>query len=140
MVLPQSIPWDAPEYHDRAFTLGNAKKADVYSFGLLCLWIIFHNDHLSSDLYSDMPIISAFCGSNSNIQSHLEALKQSGQLLDSVLHLISTKSNLTIDTQAILHEVFKRSLVRNPLQRETGMDFFKQLLSVHDEYECVTSA
>ncbi|CAG9952042.1 unnamed protein product [Clonostachys rosea f. rosea IK726] len=41
--LPISKPWNAPE-HDRAareWTFEGAKLADVYSFGLLCLWVLF---------------------------------------------------------------------------------------------------
>lgn len=83
--------------------------------------------------------MSAFCGNNSTMQSHLEALKHSGQLLESVLHLISAKYNQNIDTQEVLDEVFKKSLALNPLQREINMDFFNQLLSVYDEQRCVTT-
>jgi len=43
--LPKTSPWEAPEWHDRGFTISAAKKADFYSFGLLCVWILF-NDQL----------------------------------------------------------------------------------------------
>ena len=33
--LPKSRPWNAPEYHFGEFNVQEAKKADVYSFGLL---------------------------------------------------------------------------------------------------------
>jgi serine/threonine protein kinase len=38
--LPRSVPWAAPEWHHRWFTAMDAKKMDVYSFGLVCLWLI----------------------------------------------------------------------------------------------------
>ena len=41
ITLAQSIPWDAPEYQRRRFTLAEAKKLDVFSFGALCFWVIF---------------------------------------------------------------------------------------------------
>jgi serine/threonine protein kinase len=39
--FPESFPWNAPEWHRREFTVSKAKKMDVYSFGALCLWILF---------------------------------------------------------------------------------------------------
>jgi serine/threonine protein kinase len=37
ITLRRTIPWDAPEWHDRWFTLEDAKRTDVYSFGLVCM-------------------------------------------------------------------------------------------------------
>ena len=39
--LPVSEPWDAPEYSDHHFRPRAAKKMDVYSFALLCTWLLF---------------------------------------------------------------------------------------------------
>ncbi|RFU74987.1 serine threonine kinase [Trichoderma arundinaceum] len=44
--LPYSVPWNAPETvsdRDRLFTVHDAKLTDVYSFGMLCIWMIFPN-------------------------------------------------------------------------------------------------
>ncbi|KAF8539361.1 kinase-like domain-containing protein, partial [Trichophaea hybrida] len=38
--LPKSRPWNAPEHHVREFTAPDAKLTDVYSFGMLCLWVV----------------------------------------------------------------------------------------------------
>ncbi|KAF8544152.1 kinase-like domain-containing protein, partial [Trichophaea hybrida] len=38
--LPKSKPWNAPEHHFGEFTTHNAKLTDVYSFGMLCLWVV----------------------------------------------------------------------------------------------------
>lgn len=38
--LPNSWPWTAPEYHRRGFTLSDAKKTDLYSLGLVCIWLL----------------------------------------------------------------------------------------------------
>jgi len=38
--------WEAPEWHERGFTIKNAKKTDVYSYGKLCGCILF-GDQLS---------------------------------------------------------------------------------------------
>ena len=39
--MPHIEPWNAPEYHDRYFRPEEAKQMDVYSFGLLCFWLVF---------------------------------------------------------------------------------------------------
>jgi serine/threonine protein kinase len=40
--LPRSIPWSAPEFHHLAFTFQQAKKTDIYSFGLVSMWLLFN--------------------------------------------------------------------------------------------------
>lgn len=39
--LTYSGIWSAPEYHDRAFELSAGKKADIYSFGLTAVYLLF---------------------------------------------------------------------------------------------------
>ena len=39
--MPDIRPWNAPEHHDRSFRPEKAKQMDVYSFGLLCFWLLF---------------------------------------------------------------------------------------------------
>jgi serine/threonine protein kinase len=41
--LPKSVPWNAPEHHGRDFTFQRALKCDTYSFGLVCLRILFED-------------------------------------------------------------------------------------------------
>ena len=41
--LPKSRPWNAPEHHFGEFNAQEAKKTDVYSFCMLCLWLLFGN-------------------------------------------------------------------------------------------------
>jgi len=43
--LPISRPWNAPEVTgwSSILEIGAAREADMYSFGLLCLWILFHD-------------------------------------------------------------------------------------------------
>ncbi|KAI1090753.1 hypothetical protein F5B19DRAFT_300026 [Rostrohypoxylon terebratum] len=39
--LPISAPYQAPEFHHRGFKIKNAKKMDIYSFGMVCFWLLF---------------------------------------------------------------------------------------------------
>ena len=51
VTLPQSRPWNAPEHFlSGEFTISQAKFMDIYSFGLLCLWTLFH-EQLSDAYY-----------------------------------------------------------------------------------------
>jgi serine/threonine protein kinase len=54
--LPFSEPWCAPEHHHREITIAQAKKMDVYSFGMFCLWVLFYNspEHPNRDFFMDL--------------------------------------------------------------------------------------
>ncbi|KAH7357598.1 hypothetical protein BKA66DRAFT_552783 [Pyrenochaeta sp. MPI-SDFR-AT-0127] len=41
--IPKSWPWCAPEHDRDRFTPGQARKMDVFSFGMLCFWVLFEN-------------------------------------------------------------------------------------------------
>ncbi|KAL6690371.1 hypothetical protein J3F84DRAFT_389935 [Trichoderma pleuroticola] len=44
VVLPTSWPWTAPEIEDcSTVTFEQAKQADLFSFGLICLWTLSHD-------------------------------------------------------------------------------------------------
>ena len=47
--MPDSGIWTAPERHHRDFTPGKARKMDVYSFGMLCLWLLCYNTSSKTD-------------------------------------------------------------------------------------------
>lgn len=44
LTLPRTPPWDAPEWSDRYISVKNAKLMDIYSFGLVCFWILFQSN------------------------------------------------------------------------------------------------
>ncbi|KAL7920908.1 kinase-like domain-containing protein [Trichoderma austrokoningii] len=49
--LPFSVPWNAPETvadRDRLFSVHDAKLTDIYSFGMLCAWVLFHSSFRST--------------------------------------------------------------------------------------------
>jgi serine/threonine protein kinase len=131
--VPRSPPWEAPEWHPRWFNLENAKRMDVYSFGLLCLWLVFSGEHLQ---FIDCPSINidlAFLVWQENHQLNpmtksLKDMKASGKLLDSVLHLLSQKQDIAEQTRSCLEEVFTLALSHNPKKRAGQMDVFVDLL------------
>ena len=46
VLMPKSGHWTAPEWHHRGFTPASAMKMDVYSLGVLSLWLIFYKAQL----------------------------------------------------------------------------------------------
>ena len=58
---PRSQGWTAPEWHPRGFYYLDAEKMDVYSFGLLCLWLFSFDeqeyipDHIRANLPAMVP-------------------------------------------------------------------------------------
>ena len=42
--MPKSGHWTAPEWHHRGFKPASAMKMDVYSLGVLSLWLTFYED------------------------------------------------------------------------------------------------
>jgi serine/threonine protein kinase len=43
LTVRRSIPWQAPEWHDRYFEVKQAKLLDVYSYGLVCFFTLFQS-------------------------------------------------------------------------------------------------
>ena len=54
--MPKSQPWQAPEWHHRGFGISDAMKMDVFSFGMLCLWLLFYtlSDNKETDFFHDL--------------------------------------------------------------------------------------
>jgi serine/threonine protein kinase len=46
MSVPCTPPWEAPEYSRVPIQLRDAKRADVFSLGLVCFWVFFRSDLL----------------------------------------------------------------------------------------------
>jgi hypothetical protein len=74
--LPRSQPWDAPEWHEREFTLEAASKTDVYAFGLLCFWWLFRDDSLADLGFPDVTVQDAFTCASSDVIAAIQAKKE----------------------------------------------------------------
>ncbi|KAI0855302.1 hypothetical protein F4860DRAFT_40163 [Xylaria cubensis] len=51
-LLPRTVGWSAPEWHNRYFQIQNARRMDIFSFGLICYWILSWDQsfsHLSAE-------------------------------------------------------------------------------------------
>jgi hypothetical protein len=106
--MPISKPWNAPEWHHRGVKLSEARAMDVYSFGMLCLWLLFkENKNYSND------------------NTTLEQLKSDDLLSDFAHQLIVTTTGLNTEQGHNLDLFFNSTLVRDPKRR--NLDFKKLL-------------
>ena len=55
--LPKTAPWEAPEHSKDAVSIQDAKKMDAYSFGMLCLWVLFTDKCWFTSPFYFVPLI-----------------------------------------------------------------------------------
>ena len=128
VLLPKPRPWNAPEHHFGEFKAQEAKKTDVCSFGMLCLWILFGNrlsnfqqttaDGVTEIISFDIPF---FRGR----PTLLECLKNEDRLEDIANHVLGSMPSLNADSEYTirLKELFSLTLAHNP---ESGRVILKE--------------
>ena len=110
---------------------GSEKKADVYSFGMLCLWLLFGNR------LSDIPQTSAdgtaeWISFSAPLLGHpalLEFLKEEDKVEDIANHLVQTMPGLNVEYRVRLKEIFSSTLPLNPGKRTCNLARVIVLLS-----------
>jgi serine/threonine protein kinase len=138
--VPRSQPWEAPEWHLREFSLADAKKMDMYSFGLICLWIFFRGEDLSDISLPGATVDTAFSGTNLEATAAIQALKQNGDaMLQWTLQLLDKNLNIQDHTRACLQQIFRLILLCCPSERTTTVQVILRLLSDIDSARCVSS-
>ncbi|KAF8539826.1 hypothetical protein BDD12DRAFT_881587 [Trichophaea hybrida] len=122
--LPKSRPWNAPEHHFGGFTAAEAKKTDIYSFGMLCLWFLFGNTIQNTPQHTAEGI-TEFISFDAPLRPRtlLEQIKDddklvgiTDQLLDSI-PLAGLNGEHTIP----LKTFFRLTVALNPNKRSSGL-------------------
>ncbi|KAI4171066.1 MAG: hypothetical protein LQ348_006994 [Seirophora lacunosa] len=119
--LPQSIPWNAPEWHWRGFTFDQAIRQDVYSFGLLCLWLL---QPAESELEGTLgfegknPSNSRFSTRN---DKHLEDVTSMNRVCLAANRTIKSLKGLSHDQENRLLTLFDLTLSSDPSNRTNDM-------------------
>ena len=132
VLLPKSRPWNAPEHDFGGFKAHEAKKTDVYSFGMLCLWVLF------GDRLSDFPQTTAD-GVTGLISfdvppfrcrpTLLESLKDEDRLEYIANNLLGSMPGLDVEYTVRLREIFSLTLSHNPKERTSDLARVIGLLS-----------
>lgn len=58
LYMPKSRIWHAPEWHSRVFPPEDAKRMDIFSYGMVCLWMLFGVDVLRESTSAGDQLIS----------------------------------------------------------------------------------
>ena len=131
--LAKSTPWNAPEHHHRGFSIEQAQKQDVFSFGMLCLWILFH-DKISAEAGNcrngENPPVSV-AQQHKQVNILLGNWKIKGKLQEVALGMVATRFYKKKKTRKILDRLFISTLAHDPDDREKDFgrleNIFKRL-------------
>ena len=135
ILIPWKGPWNAPEYHNRSFRPEQAKQMDIYSFGLLCFWLIFEAGSSGSLPLSADTILSggqfiSFRGCQKE-KDILQLWKQDHGLIEWVCWLVRKDDYLDCSMKDRLVSFFRSTLAFEPQWRCTELEDLLNLLVPH---------
>ncbi|KAF2808305.1 kinase-like protein [Mytilinidion resinicola] len=122
--ITTSVPWNAPEHHGRAFYPQDAKAMDVYSFGMLCLWLLFDVEASETTPYhlETVNVAESFSFEGQDWSKKGDALllwKESDRLLDWATQLAAGDRRLKAEAKDRVTQFFQSSLCVDPQKRIT---------------------
>ena len=131
--MPESVPWNAPEHHNRYFCPQDAKAMDVYSFSMLCLWLLFGVGSSETIPYSlraadDTGLFSFEAGDWSQKGDLLRSWKRD-RLLDWTVQLMVKPGNFGTKIRENLTQFFRSTLCFNHQARVTDWSHILSLLA-----------
>lgn len=129
VILPKSRPWNAPEHSFGEFKVPEAKKTDVYSFGMLCLWVLFGNRVSAVTIDDTLTEVVSFEGPfPPHKPTLIEQLKDEDKMCDFADKLMQM-SGLSVEHKARLKEFFCLTISCNPKNRTSDIGKSVALLS-----------
>jgi len=119
--LPKSRPWNAPEHHFGEFIAYDAKQTDVYSFGMLCLWIV--SGGIPILLSNTEYTFDAPTGPGGGAYTALEELKYNDKLKQVANQLIDfiPLAEVNAEHRKRLNEFFSLAIPFNPAKRTSDL-------------------
>ena len=112
--MPKSVPWTAPEHHGRCFTLQSAKAMDVYSFSMLCLWMLFYKH---PTIVSDPLVVEN--GSEHPSFEEVTLREKGDKLPNWAAQLVADDANIYTEMKNNLTYFFQSNLDPQPEKRIT---------------------
>lgn len=129
VVLPKSWPWYAPEWDEYPeFTFQQAIKSEIFSFGMVCLWIVFENVLSSFPSLSEGAKSTRVGRSENDLQSTLKLLADLkskdalGSLATRLVMQESEQGRLGCEAIPRLETFFSRCLAHDPALRAIYLD------------------
>lgn len=115
--LPISEPWNAPEHKGQNFYPLQAKRADLYSFALLCAWLLSETGSPSSSSPTNLAFVGvAQYTSKISLLRHLKTSNDE-VLVAWAVSVVRNNSCLDNGTKVDLTEFFESTLTRDPQSR-----------------------
>jgi serine/threonine protein kinase len=134
--VARTIPWEAPEWHSRHFSLENAKKLDIYSFGLLCLWILFRDRKITEFGDPAVTLGEAMLGENPDATLKLQSMKEDPySVINCALRLLQETDAIDEGDRAKLERAFRLTLSWEPANRAKSMEELVELLGIPEDTE-----
>lgn len=133
--LPECPLWNAPEWVEYPdFTSAQAMKADVFSFGMLCLWFMFEK-YLSGVL--PLPEIAqsartpyTYEGQHRSLR-FLADLKKNGSMTQLAHQLVMTEVGLNAESRLMLQQFFSGCLAYDPQSRDVDIQHSLKHMNIH---------
>lgn len=123
---PRSWPWDPPEYHHRGFTVSAARKLDMYAFGMLCLWLLFHDkSHEAPSIYQSLSGGSTWPLEDFKL---LDSMKHRDTLSGFAGLIVRSLTNVPDVQKENLRGFFSSTLAREPGERNVSFEDLALLL------------
>ena len=117
--LPKSRPWNAPEHRHEGFKVDAAKKTDVYSFGMLCLWVLFGESLPAS---FDIP-------NGPYRPTSLEKQKDEDRMQELVEQALEASASLSAEQNDRIGEFFRSTLAKAEKKRTSDFPRLIRLLT-----------
>lgn len=135
--IPESKPWNAPERHNRHFHPQNAKAMDVYSFSMLCLWLLFGVDSSSTmpsppgTITNDSQVLCFEVHDRPEKENLLLSWKcdKDDRLLKWAIWLAAGSQRCATEMEDNLSQFFQSSLRFDPQMRITDWDYLLSFLA-----------
>jgi serine/threonine protein kinase len=127
--MPKTEPWVAPEHQTRC-TPGQAWSMDIFSFGMLCLWVICEK-YLSAMV--SLPEEGTWAkdyqhylldGNKCAILQFLGHLKRDNKLIPFAQHVIAADDDLTAEEAKTIWRFLNSSLIDDPHLRGNNLEEF----------------
>ena len=135
-----SWPWNAPEYHHRGFSIEQAQKQDIYSFGMLCFWVLFQAEISAKLPESARGIPGPDLANQQNVYSYrlLGQWKHEKRLQHVALEMVT--DNFRDRERDILTQIFNCTLAQETNEREQDFRKLENLLNqlFLDKYVAMT--
>lgn len=121
ILLPKSEPWNAPEHHNSDVLPMQAKQMDIYSFGMLCFWLLFEagspsNLPLPSNMTQEISQYISF-ERNEPERNLLQLWRKDYRLVDWICWLVRENSHLENSVKDRLIPFFWFTLTPEPQSR-----------------------